>query len=333
MDWRRTGLRRAGRIAGALAALFFLATFTPRREGPAPALPTGARMLAEAVPLDASDPQRRKVGALTFLGGWRLRSHDERFGGVSAIHVEGGEVLALSDAGTIFRFPAPEAAGELPLRIDRLQRGPGTGRRKSDRDAEALAVLGGRVWLVFEGMNQIWRYRRGDFAFEAAAAPQAMRRWPGNSGSEAMVRLRDGRFLVVAEGPVAADGTAPALLFPGDPTAAASRPLALRYRPPPGYAATDAAALPDGRIVFLNRRAALLEGFSAVVTVAEAPAAGSGAIIAGRELAALASPFTIDNMEALSITRENGRTILWIASDDNFTPLLQQTLLLKFALD
>jgi hypothetical protein len=37
-------------------------------------------------------------------------------------------------------------------------------------------------------------------------------------------------------------------------------------------------------------------------------------------------------MEALSVTRELGRTIVWIASDDNFSPL-QRTLLLKFALD
>ena len=45
----------------------------------------------------------------------------------------------------------------------------------------------------------------------------------------------------------------------------------------------------------------------------------------------LRAPAAIDNMEALSVTRERGRTILWIASDDNFSPL-QRTLLLKFAL-
>ena len=40
----------------------------------------------------------------------------------------------------------------------------------------------------------------------------------------------------------------------------------------------------------------------------------------------------VDNMEALSVTREGDRTIVWIASDDNFNPLLQRTLLMKFAL-
>jgi hypothetical protein len=36
-------------------------------------------------------------------------------------------------------------------------------------------------------------------------------------------------------------------------------------------------------------------------------------------------------MEGVSTTVENGRTIVWLVSDDNFSPL-QRTLLLKFAL-
>ena len=51
----------------------------------------------------------------------------------------------------------------------------------------------------------------------------------------------------------------------------------------------------------------------------------------GARSRALQPPLTVDNMEALSVTVENGRTIVWIASDDNFFPL-QRTLLLKFAL-
>ena len=50
-----------------------------------------------------------------------------------------------------------------------------------------------------------------------------------------------------------------------------------------------------------------------------------------REIARLQPPLTIDNMEGVSVTVENGRTIVWLASDDNFFPL-QRTLLLKFAL-
>jgi hypothetical protein len=37
-------------------------------------------------------------------------------------------------------------------------------------------------------------------------------------------------------------------------------------------------------------------------------------------------------MEALSVTRDGGRTILWMASDDNYNSV-QRTLLLSFFLE
>jgi hypothetical protein len=49
-------------------------------------------------------------------------------------------------------------------------------------------------------------------------------------------------------------------------------------------------------------------------------------------VAAFEGAVTRDNLEALSVTQEGGRTILWLASDDNYNPL-QRTLLMKFALD
>jgi hypothetical protein len=158
-----------------------------------------------------------------------------------------------------------------------------------------------------------------------------MRRWRGNAGPEAMARLADGRFLLFAEGPDDQRATSDAVLFEGDPAEPGTRAVRLRYRRVPGYRVTDAGLLPDGRLILLNRRFAWLEGFSAVVTVAETRGLTEGATIAGREVAALRPPVTVDNMEALSVTVENGRTIVWIASDDNFFPL-QRTLLLKFEL-
>ena len=43
-------------------------------------------------------------------------------------------------------------------------------------------------------------------------------------------------------------------------------------------------------------------------------------------------PRPVDNMEALAVSREGGRTIVRIASDDNYLAL-QRTLLLEFELD
>lgn len=332
MTRRRQGTDRAARIATALAAGFLLATFVPPDERPPPAMPELAVLEARPVPLDRADRERRRLGGLLFLEGWRLSSRDVRFGGLSAMHVESGAVTGLSDSGNLFRFSVPAGAGELPVRILRVPRGPGSGRRKGDRDGEALVVAGASAWIAWEGRNAVWRYRRSDWRFEAAAAPPAMRRWPSMGGPEAMARLEDGRFLVIAEGPEGEDGTVPALLFDGDPALAATPTAALAYRPPRGFRPTDAALLPDGRLLVLNRRFRALTGFSAVLTVAELPPLREGTVIEGRELASFTGSVTRDNYEALSVTQESGRTIVWLASDDNYTPLLQATLLMKFAL-
>ena len=144
-----------------------------------------------------------------------------------------------------------------------------------------------------------------------------------------MVRLADGRFLLLAEGSGKADSEA--YLFDGDPALPATAAARLRYRPPPGYRMTDAAQLPDGRLLFLNRRARLFEGFKAKLTVGRLPQPGPDSTMTGVEVAAFEASAIQENFEALSVAREGDRTILWIASDDNYNGL-QRTLLLKFAI-
>lgn len=316
------------------ALLCFLLLATPLQPGPPAARPGSAtaRLHLAPVPLDRSNPARNRVGDLVFLGGWALASDDPRFGGISAMHVGGGIVTAVSDAGTVLRFAVPSGAGESWVQISPVPLGPGSGRRKSDRDVEAMFVDGDRVWLAFESRNQIWRYRLPGWRAEAASAPRAMRRWRRMLGAEAMTRLPDGRFLLISEGSGRTAGESDALLFDGDPALAATPATTLRYRPPAGYRATDAALLPDGRLLVLNRRFAWLEGVSTALVLVEPGAIRPGATFEGRLVARLGWPLANDNMEAMSVTREGGRTILWLASDDNFSPL-QRTLLLKFALE
>src|SRR3954453_1139292 len=79
--------RRPMRVPIALAAAFLLATFSPPGTyRPAPP-PAQSFVRFAPVPLDAGDPDRRRLGRLTFLGGWRLDSNDPRFGGLSSLHV------------------------------------------------------------------------------------------------------------------------------------------------------------------------------------------------------------------------------------------------------
>lgn len=316
------------RVLFALAALFLLGTFSPPgtyRPVPPPAV---SFVRFEPIPLDPRDPERRRLGRLTFLGGWRLSSNDPRFGGLSSLHVEGGEALAFSDSGWMIRFPLPDGREEVRGEIRQVANGPGAASRKSLRDVESLAVEGNRAWLGFERRNGIWRYDRRSWRVEAGAIPPVMRNWPVNRGAEAMVRFSDGRFLVIAEGH---GHGGPALLFAGDPAVAGTPVAQMRYEPPEGYRATDAALVPDGRILVLNRRWRLLEGLSAKLSLLHGRLA-PGALLRSEAVADFQAPVTFDNMEGLSVTREAGRTIVWLTSDDNYNPL-QRTLLMKFVLD
>jgi hypothetical protein len=322
------GAKRGIVAALALAALPLLATFAPPGLFTEAELPGETVLSFEAVPLDRDAANRHSIGKLLYLGGWQIRSNDRRFGGISAIHVERGKVIAISDAGSLIRFSLP--GGSSSPQISPLSGEPGSQSSKSDRDSESMVVHGRRAWIGFERRNLVGRYRLGSWTSDASAAPPAMKSWPGNSGSEAMVRLANGSFLIFSEGKPRPGGTE-VLLFEGDPALPGTRSRSLTYRPPEGYRITDAALLPDGRLLFLNRRFSLPEGFTAKLTIGSKPKLEEGAILEGEEIAHLQAPVTVDNMEGLSVASESGRTILWIASDDNLNPL-QRTLLLKFAL-
>jgi hypothetical protein len=313
----------------ALAALPLLATFAPRSIAVQSPLPKQARIWFEPLPLAPDEPGRRRVGRLVYLGGWALRSNDRRFGGMSAVHVEGGEVTGVSDAGSHFRFRLPAggrnvAALEVGALSDRVG-----GKRA--RDAEAMAITGDQLWVAFERTNSVERFDRTTWRMEASAAPPSMRTWRANTGAEALVRLEDGRFLVLSEGRSGTDRPTQAVLFAGDPAVEGMAAVRLRYAPPAGFRATDAAELADGRLLILNRRFSVLDGFSAKIVLADPSGLAEGAVLKGEEIAHLEPPLTVDNMEGISIGREGGRTIVWLASDDNFIDF-QRSLLLKFAL-
>ncbi|HEY5711465.1 MAG TPA: esterase-like activity of phytase family protein, partial [Allosphingosinicella sp.] len=218
-----------------------------------------------------------------------------------------------------------------PVHFQPLEAGPGPRSRKVNRDTEAMLIRGGEMWVAFEHHNMIWRYRRAGPAALSSARPPAMRSWPGNAGAEGLVRLGDGRFLVFGEGRDDDRPLGPAVLFAGDPSVPGTPATSISYRRAPGYRASDAALLPDGRILLLTRRFSAWQGWSARLAVADVTHLGAESVIEAREIAALQAPLTVDNMEALSVTREGARTIVWIASDDNFGAL-QRTLLLKFEL-
>lgn len=300
-------------------------------------MPAESTITAEPVSLDPDRPDRARIGDLVFLGGWVLRSTDPDFGGISAMAVAEGEFIAVGDAGGVFRFGFDGEGRLTRVRIGALPAGPapedGGPVRKRDRDAEALArdPESGDIWVAFERANAVWRYDAALGRTEASHAPDAMEDWPSNGGAEALMRLPDGRFVVLSEEGRGPGGSREALLFAGDPSEGEQPVTRFGFRPPEDHAVTDAALLPDGRLLVLTRRFSMIEGVSIALCAAELVAIAEDAVLGCDLLARLAPPLTIDNMEALAVGEENGRTILWMASDDNFNPL-QRTLLLKFAL-
>jgi hypothetical protein len=294
-----------------------------------PLLGDTPRIKARPVQLDAGDPERRRADRLTFLDGVQLTSPDPAFGGFSAIHVAGERITLLSDGGNLVRFTLAGGQVRQPW-FGRLATGPGRGWEKRDRDSEAMAVApDGTRWVGFESRASIFRFAPGG-GFAGAVSPAALADWSVNGGMESLVRLPDGRFVAIAERAPKGE-LRPGLIFAGDPIRHPV-PRRFRYRPPPGYSPSDAAALPDGSLLVVNRRFHLPYTFSAALTLIPADAIRPGATVRGEPVATLAPPLLHDNFEGVAVTREGDATIVWLVSDDN-SSWLQRTLLLRFRLD
>ena len=286
------------------------------------------------VALDTSDPARRRLGALRFLGGWQLTSDARGFGGLSAIDVVGNRVTALGDGGTIMRFRLGRFGNATDASILRLPDGCGKVVRKYDNDTEALAHDGMRTnwWVSYESRNAMCRTSADFTVGESVAKPDAIAAWPRKSGPESMTRLSDGRFLVIAEDARDYGDIRPIVIFDRDPTDPAAVATTLGYRAPRGFKPTDVTQLPDGRLLVLNRRFALTSLFSAKLVLLPPLGEKPRGVLQGPTIAQLQSPVIADNFEGLSVSVENGKPIIWVISDDNFMRW-QRTLLLKFALD
>ncbi len=304
---------------------------------PGMATPTESRKLtiqSTPVLLDSSNPDLTRVGAFTFLGGWSLTSDTRGFGAISALNVDGRLVTALSDNGMITQFRFGRFGNVSEAENFRVPDGCGKLVHKFDNDTEALAHDSdtGAWWISYEWHNRICRVDGNLTRAEAVTKPAAIADWPQKKGAETMLRLADGRFLLIAEDVKVGTDPVRAVLFDRDPSDPAAVATPFTYRPPDGYKPTDAAQLPDGRILVLNRRFAIPELFTSKVVIVPAIGENPPKILEGRVIATLAPPLIADNFEGISITIEEGRPIVWLASDDNFLRW-QRTLLLKFGLN
>ncbi|BAK68066.1 hypothetical protein SLG_33910 [Sphingobium sp. SYK-6] len=288
---------------------------------------------ARAIPLEKAG-DAAAFGPLTLTGAWQLTSPHKAFGGISSLLVDDdGAMIGLSDTGELFGFRVSGAEGKgfiepLP-RIAAEQHWPGW---RWDSESMQRDPVSGRIWVGFEGLQRICRYAPDFRALEGCVEPPEMADWPVTGSIESLVRFGDGRFLAIAEMAIGPAGAHDVLLWQGDPVDPATPPpVHLGYRPPTGYRPTDALWLGGDRLLVLNRRLTLADGFTARLSLVTLPPLAEGAILTGKPIATFAPPGLADNFEALALSRQNGQPVLWVASDDNHL-FLQRSLLMRFAL-
>ena len=276
----------------------------------------------------------RQWGPLRLVAAWQLASPNSQFGGFSGLVVlRDGKLLAASDrADMLVMSPPPQTPGAGPVTFSIERYGRFDPTRLGFFDLESLTrdPVSGRLWSAYEQNNFIMRIDE-DYRHRWYRRPRAMRNWAADFGPEAMVRLADGRFIVLAErSPRWFAATSPGLVFPYDPIAGA-KPFAFKVETPAGYSPTDIAQLPDGRVLVLLRkfRLGLPPTYPCKIAIADPRDLRPGVTWRPRVIADLAAPLPSDNYEGLAIAPDpDGGSTVWVISDDNKSGL-QRTLLLK----
>lgn len=301
-------------------------------------LPGSATAQSRAIALHPENPEQTRVGRLIYRGGVVMRFADKRFGGISGIDLEpgGATLIAVTDEGNWAKLHLDyDGAGNLSgaelISMEALTgRGGATLRNKSEADAEELVRLtDGAHVVIFERRSRIIRYpaARAPFAArgQGLSLPPGAERLRSNRGIEAAAALDDGKMLLIAEDLPTLPGHTFAWIGKG-----LNDWIPMSYTLYPPFRPTGAARLPDGDIVVVERRASAATGVGARIVRIDTRRIRPGAPISGRELARLEPPFTVDNFEAIAARRgDGGETLIYLASDDNFSPA-QHNLLMMF---
>ncbi len=288
---------------------------------------------------DLRDPARRRFGDLEFRGGLILTCPSPSFGGLSALRIEpdGSSFIALSDHGSwlsgriIYEGNRPAAIADAVIAPVLHAGGKPSGRLDTESLTKDRAIL----YVGVERLHQILRFEYGKKGFQAIgkpiAVPPGIKDLPNNQGLEALVfvpksfALR-GTLIALSECGLNEAGEIKAFLI-GGPS-----PGDFRVKRTGGYDISDAALLPGGDLLILERRYSLAAGIAIRMRRIPLAAIKPGAAADGRVIFEADARFAIDNAEALSVHRTPaGDIVLTLLTDNNFSPL-QQTLLLQFTM-
>jgi hypothetical protein len=271
------------------------------------------------------------------LGGLVIDAKALGGGGFSGVHLAPDLTLTLiSDRGH-WAEARLLLEGLTPIGLQPLRHGPlrdEVGQplpRGYAADAEALARLADGTWLIaFERRHRIRAYRRLDAPGTYVAPPPGLENAPSNGGLESLAVLQDGRLFAIAETFTPSERPDLRHAWLGQPGAW----MPLYWQPTPGFHPTDAAFLPDGSALVLERRFSLLGGFAARLMRTAPNAfrnAREGAVLSGEVILTLNdAPLPAENWEGIAVARYGDETLVALISDDNES-VLQRSLLLLFA--
>ena len=343
---RRCGLTWTNRrtITALIASALLLAVIAGDAQvSPSAAPPVAIEVRSEPITaFDVRDPSHRQFGLLEFRGGLVLRSSYEHFGGISAIRVasDGAHFIALSDKGWWFRGHIVYE-GTRPSGIADAEMAPilgADGRPLAARgwyDTESIAEDGGTLYVGIERVHQIVRFDYGTEGLLARgrpiALPPGLRSLPPNRGIEALVFVPKGlplagTLIAISERGLDKAGNTIGFLIGG------ASPGNFAVRRSSNFDITDAALLPGGDVLLLERRFSWSSGLAVRVRRVALGEIKPGAVVDGPILFDVDLGYEIDNMEGLSVHRSaGGETVLTLISDDNFSAV-QRTLLLQFTL-
>ena len=257
-----------------------------------------------------------------------MESDYPAFGAYSAlVALDDRRLLAASDTGRMLVFSPPGAPPSRPnmgLFAGRFE----PNKYLVDIEASTRDPATGRIWIAYEGRNAIERFDEG-FANPVRVRPPAMRDWPSNTGPEGMLRLSDGRFIVLSEARSRFfGGDFAALLFPSDPVEGAV-PIRFELSTADGFRPVDMAQAPGGKILILLRRFGWFPpGFENRILLADPEEIREGGVWSGRQIAAIARPTPTENYEGIATEPLSGGAVrIWLISDDNRSALQRTQLM------
>ena len=347
----RRHLLAGGLSFGAAAALASFAPANALAQGKQPSAdeltPPAPRSIdVRARPIDhfdLRDRAHRRFGELQFRSGLILTSSFRGFGGLSGLRLDprGERFVAISDKATWFTgrivYDGTAMSGLADVEAAPLLGPDGTPlRSRKWYDSESLGFDGGTAYVGFERVNQIVKFDFGRDGVRARghpiAVPPALRKLPNNKGIESLVVVPKphplaGTLIALSERGLDAERNTIGFLIGGKSAGQFS------VRRTENYDIADAAFLPGGELLILERKFSWFEGVHIRIRRIALSAIAPSATVDGPAMFEADLGNEIDNMEGLDVHIDaGGAIVLTMVSDDNFS-MLQRTLLLQFTLE